>query len=283
MEGEMGTFIKKITTARYYARLFRARARQLDALDTLLADQTSREVLADILRAYRAVLRPAEFYLTRAARAECSQYHFTTLEGRQVRGTANPYFLDELFSLTPDMVLLDGGAYIGDTIQQLFRVLGGPCRYVYAFEPNQETYPKLLRTAGKFRPNIQCFPWGLDDHDGTEPFSCADAGSRIAEGGDRTVRVADAGKFLMGLTENRPTFIKLDIEGREPQVLESMAPYLQTYTPDLAVSIYHKLEDLWEIPLRLHAICPAYKIYIRHQSNYFTETVCYATAGGAKC
>lgn len=275
----MGTFVRKLTTSQYYARLFRDHAAQLDALRDVLADRTSLEVLEDILRAYQAMLRPPGYYLTRAARAECSEYHFTTQEGYPVRGTRNPYFLPELFSLTPGMVLLDGGAYIGDTVRLLTRVLGGPCRFVYAFEPNPENYWKLLRTAGEVQPAIKCFPCGLDDRDGTANFVRADAGSHIDQAGDCSIQVMDAGKFLAGLTENLPTFIKLDIEGREPQVLASMAPWLARHTPDLAVSIYHKLEDLWEIPLQIHAICPSYRIFIRHQSNYFTETVCCATVG----
>ncbi len=276
----MESLRKKWSRSRYYSGIFRANAARLDALQNALADERSREVLQTILRAYKAVSRPAGYYFTQAAGVPCTEHHFVTPDGYQVRGTRNPYFLPELFRLTPEMVYLDGGAYIGDTLQLLTETLGAPCRFAYAFEPNAENYKKLLATAARCQPDIQCFRCGLDDRDGTASFSVNDAASRIDSQGNVTIPVMNAGKFLESLTEHRPTFIKLDIEGREPAVLESMAPYLRRYTPDLAVSIYHKLEDLWEIPLQLQRICPEYRLYIRHQSNYFTETVCYATKNG---
>ena len=72
-------------------------------------------------------------------------------------------------------------------------------------------------------------------------------------------------------------FIKLDIEGKEKEVLMDIEEYIAEQMPDLAICIYHKVEDLWEIPMMIKKINPKYKIYIRHHSNYYTETVCYAT------
>ncbi len=46
--------------------------------------------------------------------------------------------------------------------------------------------------------------------------------------------------------------------------------------PKLAVSIYHKYEDMVQIPLYIKSLVPDYKLYVRHYSNNACETVLYA-------
>lgn len=46
--------------------------------------------------------------------------------------------------------------------------------------------------------------------------------------------------------------------------------------PKLAISIYHKPEDIWEIPSIVLQYNPDYKLYIRHYSLTDFETVLYA-------
>ncbi len=69
----------------------------------------------------------------------------------------------------------------------------------------------------------------------------------------------------------------MDIEGSEMEVLRTIEPWLREEKPDLAVSIYHETAHLYRIPLLINHIVPEYRIFIRHNSNDFTETVCYAT------
>jgi hypothetical protein len=72
------------------------------------------------------------------------------------------------------------------------------------------------------------------------------------------------------------TFIKMDIEGSEPQALSGAEEIIKKQKPKLAICVYHKPEHLWEIPLYLKKIVPEYKIYIRHHTPLEYETVCYA-------
>ena len=46
--------------------------------------------------------------------------------------------------------------------------------------------------------------------------------------------------------------------------------------PRMAICIYHKPEDLYEIPLLIKALVPEYKLYIRHHGVFQYETVLYA-------
>lgn len=243
----------------------------------ILADQKSKDTLKGILKAYTSVYRSPIYYFSKVANNNCNCYHFTTSDGFKVNGTENPYFLSEIFSLDRNMIYLDGGAYIGDTVQLLCKKIGGPCKRIYAFEPNDENYGKLLNFSKNLGDVIYCINAGLDDHDGIATFLKADAGSRVSDEGKVKIHVINIKRFLKELTGDYPTFMKLDIEGKEPEVITSMSEFIKEYHPDLAISVYHKLEDLWEIPLQIHRINPEYKLYLRHHSNYYTETVCYAT------
>lgn len=72
------------------------------------------------------------------------------------------------------------------------------------------------------------------------------------------------------------TFIKMDIEGAEMEALEGAQKTIERCKPKLAISIYHKEDDLWEIPYYILKKYPWYKIYIRHYALTTNETVMYA-------
>ena len=74
------------------------------------------------------------------------------------------------------------------------------------------------------------------------------------------------------------TFIKMDLEGAEYQALLGGRGYLMKYHPNLAISLYHKAEDIWTIPKLLLELYPKYTFYIRHYSVLASETVLYAKA-----
>ncbi|MCR5678131.1 MAG: FkbM family methyltransferase [Agathobacter sp.] len=78
-------------------------------------------------------------------------------------------------------------------------------------------------------------------------------------------------------TESAITFIKMDIEGAEMEALIGAEKTIEKNHPKLAISIYHKADDLWEIPYYLMKKYPFYKFYMRHYTPYTTETIIYAT------
>lgn len=82
---------------------------------------------------------------------------------------------------------------------------------------------------------------------------------------------------LDSVIQEKVTFIKMDIEGSEIKALQGSRNLIQTYRPKLAISIYHKWEDLVDIPTYIHELVPEYKFYIRHYFYSPAETVLYAT------
>lgn len=72
------------------------------------------------------------------------------------------------------------------------------------------------------------------------------------------------------------SFIKMDIEGAEYKAIRGAAKLIERCKPKLAISIYHKVEDIWELPELILKICPDYRLYMRHYSIAQAETVLYA-------
>ena len=70
----------------------------------------------------------------------------------------------------------------------------------------------------------------------------------------------------------------MDIEGAELKALHGCKEILVKHRPKLAICVYHKKEDIVEIPLYLHDVVPEYKFYMRHYSVRAYETVLYAVA-----
>ena len=76
--------------------------------------------------------------------------------------------------------------------------------------------------------------------------------------------------------QGEATFVKMDIEDSEMLALRGADKLISHNLPKLAICLYHKTEDIWEIPLYIKQRWSEYKIYIRHHTELLNETVCYA-------
>ena len=77
--------------------------------------------------------------------------------------------------------------------------------------------------------------------------------------------------------EQNITFIQMDIEGAELEALKGAKKIISHNHPVLAICIYHKPDDFYQIPLYIHSLYQNYHFFIRHHcKNRGSETVCYA-------
>lgn len=72
------------------------------------------------------------------------------------------------------------------------------------------------------------------------------------------------------------TFIKMDIEGAELAALKGAKNTIKMYKPKLAICVYHNPLDIIEIPKLIKEIEPSYKLYLRHYSKFYSDTILYA-------
>ena len=78
------------------------------------------------------------------------------------------------------------------------------------------------------------------------------------------------------IPNEKVTFIKMDIEGSECEALKGAERIIRSFKPKIAISAYHKRDDLWTIPALLLSYRPDYTLYLRHYGFEWGETVLYA-------
>jgi len=80
--------------------------------------------------------------------------------------------------------------------------------------------------------------------------------------------------------KTRIDFIKMDIEGAEPNALRGAEETIRRDRPALQICLYHSPEHLWEIPEYVKSLVPGYTFHIGHHGIIRTDTVLYATCKG---
>ncbi|MBP3309930.1 MAG: FkbM family methyltransferase, partial [Ruminococcus sp.] len=172
-------------------------------------------------------------------------------------------------------VYVDLGAYNGDTIEELMEFTHGKYMSVYALEPDRKNFKKLAKFVDGMN-HVYAYnaaAWCVD----TELPFAAKAGrqSAITAGSENMVTARSVDSIL----GNKPaTIIKMDVEGFEREAIWGAALTISHYSPKLMVSLYHRNEDIFELPLLIKNLNPAYKLYIRHQLYIPAwETNLYAT------
>ncbi len=182
------------------------------------------------------------------------------------------YFPDFIQHLDAEK-FIDCGAADGDTIKS-FMEHWDKWESIIAFEPDPENYRKLCRiTDPEDKGRITELGMAVSDLDGYTEFAAnGDYSSHLGEG-TKKVRVTTLDQ-MCGLTS--PTYIKMDIEGSELEALWGARRILREHAPVLAICAYHKSEDLWMIPLLIHALNPDYRLYLRRYAEATFELVWYA-------
>jgi len=170
------------------------------------------------------------------------------------------------------------GAYDGDTIRLLHETVGKVDKII-CFEPEPHIYGRLnqflLSEGAKLADEIITLPCAVSDHSAQENFIRGDGlGSRISPDGDAMVQCVS---LDMALPNVSPTFISMDVEGVELQVLRGAEKLLKRTNPDLGVCVYHAPQQLWEIPLYLSGLELGYRFWLRNYTSYSIETVLYAS------
>jgi FkbM family methyltransferase len=201
------------------------------------------------------------------------------------------YFTNDLITLEDEEVLLDCGAFVGDSADCFLKAMQSHAKKpqrIYCFEPDETNFAKLdAFMAG--RGDMSAHKIGLWNEPGQLNFSSLDmmfsseagivqpASARandelviVKADGDCVIRVDTIDALLQG---SKASLIKMDIEGSEAQALEGARETLQKWKPKLVISAYHKRSDIYELALLIRRLNPAYRIYLRQFSFSLSELV----------
>jgi len=174
------------------------------------------------------------------------------------------YFIDE-FKYSNRFV--DCGGFIGDTIESYYKLNDGK---LISFEPDSNNLKKLQKKA-KNR-DVLIYPLGVYSKTTILKFNSQGSGSCIDEKGNLEIAVTGLDETIYNF---KPDYIKMDIEGAEIEAIKGAKNIIKDFSPNLAISIYHKANDLWEIPLLIKEINPNYEFKIRCHNHLCLETILY--------
>lgn len=189
------------------------------------------------------------------------------------------YYAPDLVPLTMQEVLVDCGAFDGDSIRMFVERTHGRFRHIYAIEPDTKNraaldkYLTLLPTDVTQR--ISVLPYGLSNSDEVVSFDASGTvGARAVSGtGPQSIQCRRLDDILNG---PQPTLIKMDIEGAEPRAILGAVATIRASRPILAICAYHKCEHLWTLPVLIKNALPDYEIFLRRYAEECWETMYYA-------
>lgn len=189
-------------------------------------------------------------------------------------GGVNPKQYYDVFAFDKNEVIVDVGCFDCYSTLQYFSYGDNDYKKIYSFEPEPKQYQmckNIIRDSGKSDWSI--FNCGVCDKNGKLYFNSNSSCTKISEEGDIEVEVIKLDDFFK--THDVPTFIKMDIEGAELAALRGCEETIRKYKPKLAICVYHKPEDIFEIPQYILSLNPSYKMWLRHYTNLVNETVLY--------
>lgn len=177
---------------------------------------------------------------------------------------------------------VDCGAYTGDTIESAFDFFGDRIERVIAFEPDPEKMAELkerLEKIGVTADKLKLLQKGSYDESALlrfSAFSGSSGGSTVSETGEVTIEADSIDNASKDMGEI--SFVKMDVEGSELKSILGAEETIRQHHPILAVCVYHKPQDLFELPEAIRKITndSGYKYYLRYHGPGLLELVLYA-------
>ncbi len=169
-------------------------------------------------------------------------------------------------------VLIDCGAFDGDTIDQFRRATDDHFDRIVAFEPDPANFA-ALKSAINGDPRIRLHPYATGSRREKVRFTIGGGvSSKISSDGTCEVQIVTLDETLDGIA---PTCMKFDIEGSEPHTLQGGRKTIARHRPKMAVCVYHCPDHLWSIPLLLNEILPNSRFTMRTYCADGFDCVCY--------
>ena len=169
-------------------------------------------------------------------------------------------------------VYCDLGAYTGDTVEEALSRFP-EIEKIIAFEPSPKTFAKLQNNTANFSDKditlVNACAW---NENGTAVFTDGSGRNSTLAGSKEQSRKTLSGAKIKEIATARPDsymdfsgkplLIKLDVEGAEKEAIEGSQKAIRSNLTELCVSLYHRSEDIFSLPLLIHKLLPDHKLFI---------------------
>ena len=195
------------------------------------------------------------------------------LEVKDVYYFGEAYWDSFDFSPTKEQfaTVFDCGAYIGDSIKPVCSVIPEKRILYYAFEPDKEN-ANIIRTNTEFDKacvDLRVLEYGVGSKNEELFFEFPDNNQKDAGRFIDSTSVENGLKLTikkiddLNLEIKGQLYIKMDIEGSEMAALKGAAEIIKKHMPYLAICVYHRKNDLTEIPSFIADLGCEYDYYLR--------------------
>lgn len=177
----------------------------------------------------------------------------------------------DLLEIGTEETYVDLGAYDGDTLVEFLNETSMQFKKLYAMEPDSKSYRKLKRRLYMFGSELlECYNCGAWSENTTAVFNMKNGrGSRRVSDDKHMrdpsriheVKMMTVDAMLRG---NAASYIKFDVEGNEREALRGAAQTIAAFKPKLNIALYHRSEDMFDLPLLVAKLNKKYKFYMRH-------------------
>lgn len=166
--------------------------------------------------------------------------------------------------------ILDCGAYIGDSVEPIVNCVPEKKVYYYAMEPLKVNAQAMNKNENlkELCELFSVLEYGVGDHNEKLYFHMPKNGDM--EGGRFTNDPVGALSELdirkiddISIDYKGTVYIKMDIEGSELSALKGAVNTIKKYHPFLAICLYHRKNDLVDIPLFIESLGLSYDYYLR--------------------
>jgi len=190
---------------------------------------------------------------------------------------------DRVIKASDGDIVIDAGGCFGDTALYFAHEVGKKGR-VYSLEfipENLALFERNMLLNPELDQRVKLLRSPLWSKSGEQLFVEAKGpASRVVEFSNQQDATRVETLAIDDLVDNeqlkRLDFIKMDIEGAELEALRGAEQSIRKFRPKLAICVYHKLNDFWEIPKYLDSLGLEYRFSLRHFTIHAEETVLFA-------
>lgn len=183
------------------------------------------------------------------------------------------YFDNKLFKSGSYDRLLQVGAYDGDTLVNLANLGVNPST-LWALEPDENNFLKLKQNLPESwkSSKINLLQMAASNRSDNIFFDSNNGPTSRIGNGTSTVKSIKLDEYSF---EKDPTFIIIDVEGYERQVLTGLKKTIRRCKPVIAIATYHFPTDILKIPIYINSVSPYKNLKLRNYSGCVVDTVMY--------
>ena len=172
-----------------------------------------------------------------------------------------------LLRLPAEPCYIDLGAYDGDTAL-VFAAEHPRYRRIWAVEPDRKNFKKLLKNTAGMR-DVRAVFAAAGEKDGEAVIAVTGSrNSSLAAPGTRRAETVPAVSVDTLAAKAQVDLIKLDVEGAEREALLGAKKTIKRCAPALMAAAYHRVDDIFALPLLIKKLRSDYDIYLRRFPYY---------------